>query len=307
MSLNLKNDKTGHIQSLFTADSAPKAGAFVGLDGLAIAILSVFRLRRVEGGYSVLAMITTFLILSLPVHALDEEGVCRGSLASPSQSRISSQHVHFFHNEGSVVAHSYANGSYRDSSSTTSAQNLQGMRRAQEDLRYLIQPYLVQAQPPYLEVGPFYNSILRPDSGDRTVYWEMDIDAIEKLANKATSQTEFVHVDLNRAIESRSEFVEFNRNLIRGQSGFGAVVISQVLNYVDYKGALVLVSSLQESGGLLFIVNAVKHGDSAYFHPRRPRSIEDIPSALTGLGYEILERKQRLGFVQTVTWAARKK
>lgn len=167
--------------------------------------------------------------------------------------------------------------------------NLEGMGLGSAALRLVIQNEQWDLGPMPLEIGPFYTPILQVDPNRHVVYWERDSEAIatltarqEKLRSVAPDsigKVDYVHVDLNRLVgPRRAKFIEANRNLLQSAQGdgFSAIVISQVLNYVNFRELLDLVAELQAPSGLLFIVNGTDVGDQDFFHPARPKSNQDI-------------------------------
>lgn len=206
-------------------------------------------------------------------------------------------------------ATNYAGGRYRDESGGPSAAgDLQGMLRGQEVIAGMIARRLPETADPILEVGPFMNPLVNPASGREIVYWDKDWPSLERLAALGEGRAHPIFVDLNRAPqEGRVEFLRLNRQILAGRPGFGAIVISQVLNYVDFRETLGLLARFQAPGGLIFVANAVRHGDPMFFHPNRPRRLGEVEERLAELGYEIEERHVAFGFVQTASIVARKR
>lgn len=80
-------------------------------------------------------------------------------------------------------------------------------------------------------------------------------------------------------------------NAISGFGGkFGAIVISQVLNYVDYKKMVSVARELLAEGGLLFVNNVVGNGIPELFSQKRPKSLEETVRGVARAGFEIIEK-----------------
>ncbi|MGE0525944.1 MAG: hypothetical protein AB7G93_10270 [Bdellovibrionales bacterium] len=216
--------------------------------------------------------------------------------------------------EGSCAQQlSYAAGRYNHENAETRA-TLRGMDSGLLDLKEALQDFLNQASPPYLEVGPLYTPLLLPDSGIDTVYWDMDLTALKRLDANG-KRVHPMYIDLNYASETYvKDFVAWNNRLLEGlraSHGYGAIVIAQVFNYVDFRKLLRLVQQFQKPGGWLFVTNQVNLGDHAFFHPTgRPRTDSDLEHYVRSIGYNVI-RYQEYGFSnddhKQVTVIARKR
>jgi hypothetical protein len=201
----------------------------------------------------------------------------------------------------------YAEGFYSLPLNHAATQEIIGMQRKQKDLQQFLRKYLDSVNGPLLEVGPFYNPSLDPAMGREIVYWDKDLAPLRKLSESGGSNVSCIFVDFNHADpDFMRNFSATNKAVLGQRQGYGAVVLSQVLNYVDFRSVLNQVSQFQSNNGLIFVVNAVNHGDRSFFHPLRPRNSRDIENYLERLGYEVLERTQSWGLDQTVTLVAKK-
>jgi hypothetical protein len=164
---------------------------------------------------------------------------------------------------------------------------------------YELSPYLTEYNTringPVLEIGPLYSPLLRESSQtDRTIfYWDFDVSALAELRRTAPG-TIPLHVNLREIRgEEKTRFGQLNRELIQmarpPHTGFRAVVMSQVLNYLDPRVVLPLVYELQETGGLLFINNNL-WGEREFRHPQRAQNHQELIDILEALGYRILKR-----------------
>jgi hypothetical protein len=70
---------------------------------------------------------------------------------------------------------------------------------------------------------------------------------------------------------------------------FAALVLSQVLNYVDFRALLAACAALTAPDGLLFINNIMNHGVASMLHARRPDSVGELLAAATELGFEPID------------------
>lgn len=160
------------------------------------------------------------------------------------------------------------------------------------------------ARSPVLEIGPFLNP-LGADLENRGpwVVWELDGEAAHSAVLRP--QSVVFNGDLN-PLDQREwdEFLRENRKAVHGDPsrrvGFGTVVLSSVLNYLDYKLILDKVINEMAEGGLLVIGNA-NVGDVAMMRNKRAvLSSQILEYLLLNFGdrIEILEgsRYSPLGF-----------
>jgi hypothetical protein len=153
-----------------------------------------------------------------------------------------------------------------------------------------------------LECGPYSNPLVVPavHSGTHIFYWDVDVSALEELVKLPVARNTLVtaqHVDF-RKLEKPEDAARFEGRVHRAyqkaglgmKASFNSIVISSVLNYVDFQNFLSFVSRFQRPGDHIFIGNVIDWGIHDEMHPRRPFLNEDIPRVLKTLGYEIVEQ-----------------
>ncbi len=68
---------------------------------------------------------------------------------------------------------------------------------------------------------------------------------------------------------------------------YDTIILSQVLNYVDYKFVLEKLVGLLNPGGVLILTNTLEQGDRDFFHPLKPQKGRDIHDQLVALGMNV--------------------
>ena len=108
---------------------------------------------------------------------------------------------------------------------------------------------------PVLEVGPFLNPLGAEIADSHSwIVWDYDVHAAQKIAD--TGKAQAFSVDLN-ALTS-PEWVNFwkaNKAAVQNDK-LGAVIMSSVLNYIDYEVVLKEVINKISDRGLLIITNS---------------------------------------------------
>jgi hypothetical protein len=159
----------------------------------------------------------------------------------------------------------------------------------------------VQGDSTILEIGPFLNP-LSPSFGSKHHYvvWEYDRPALLKIKNDSSLKQDKVtalHVDLNvlEREDKWDEFILHNQDeLTRIGAGtkFGAVVISSVFNYINYKLVLKKILPLMEDGAILFIANS-NRGTKENYYNKRPVLATEI------LEYVLSEFPNQISFLES--------
>lgn len=149
-----------------------------------------------------------------------------------------------------------------------------------------------------LEVGPFFNPLINKNSfSDKTIiYWENDKYVLKWLREKKQKGVYPFYCDLNR-IEGPSFLnlkIETEKilNELGKKKGFDSVVVSHVLNYIDYKLFFIVIKDFLRPGGLLFINNVVDYGLPVFFSSRKPKSNSEVIKTFNEIGYNVIEKKE---------------
>lgn len=128
-----------------------------------------------------------------------------------------------------------------------------------------------------LEVGPFFNPLLTPELFSSSYITFMDNDAyVIKYLKQKYPETTVIYQDLNKSLP---------KNL----PSYSSIVVSHLLNYIDYRFFLQQVPSLLSENGKFFLNNSPNYGLSAFFSPLRPKNNEETLDAIIGVGLEIIE------------------
>ncbi|MFH1667646.1 MAG: hypothetical protein ABH884_01310 [Candidatus Komeilibacteria bacterium] len=150
-----------------------------------------------------------------------------------------------------------------------------------------------------LEIGPFFYPLINPKEfpNINIFYWENDYHVLKYLSKKYKNKSVYpIHCDLNR-IEGNSllklklETQKYFRNINQRSISFDAVIISHVLNYIDYKLLLLVLKEFLRKDGLIFINNVVDYGLPAFFSDMRPKSIPSTIKSVKETGYIIMEKE----------------
>lgn len=181
-------------------------------------------------------------------------------------------------------------------------------------------PYIVEHKarlgPSWLEIGPFFNPLsLLPELkllhgvGDSLIFLENDPYAVAWLREKHDATVLALNMN-DEAFFEAFESAVFERT---GASfpTFDVLLISQVLNYVDFRKLLSQLSPCAKRGALVFINNAPDYGIPQLFSPRRPENNEAIVDAVSSAGFSIVEKEyvpnlDRRGDVDRLILVARK-
>ncbi|MDA3856092.1 MAG: hypothetical protein PF569_07580 [Candidatus Woesearchaeota archaeon] len=149
-----------------------------------------------------------------------------------------------------------------------------------------------------LEIGPFFNPLITTKNfpNKNICYWENDRHVLKWLPKFNNSElVKPIYCDLKEIegdslITLQQETFKYFKEVKNTSNKFDFVIISQVLNYVDYKLFLLILKSFVKKDGLIFINNVVEHGLPDYFSDKRPKSIKETIEILEHIGYEILEK-----------------
>jgi len=146
-----------------------------------------------------------------------------------------------------------------------------------------------------LEIGPFFNPLLTcselnhklpPDVN--LTFLENDPHALQYLTDKGRK---VLDIDLNGKDVKLKFKEEFRRCNFESAHKFNAIVLSQVLNYVDVYAIFALLKPFLATKGLLFINNVIDYGIPQLFSRNRPSSNDQIVQNVVTNGYVIYEEQ----------------
>lgn len=143
-----------------------------------------------------------------------------------------------------------------------------------------------------LEVGPFFSPLMTPNelnNHQTLVYWENDSHAINWLTKNSSEKAYIVKCDIN--LIGTDEFYNSCKHSLPNELlKFDAVVISQVINYIDYKNFVRNLILFLNPGSLIFINNVVNYGIPVFFSPNRPSHINETIQTFVDCGFVIVEK-----------------
>jgi hypothetical protein len=149
-----------------------------------------------------------------------------------------------------------------------------------------------------LEVGPFFSPLVTPKEFPKAkiFYWENDYHVLGYLNKIFGKKVQTIFCDLNKIegnsllklkLETKKCFKEAHSSKI----SFDSVIISHVLNYVDYRLFLMVLKDFIKTDGLIFINNVTNYGLPVFFSDKRPRGIPETIRVVKETGYNVLEKK----------------
>jgi len=159
-------------------------------------------------------------------------------------------------------------------------------------IRY-IKKHLPLMTGPVLEVGPFFNPLLLDEevrgafeSEDQFYFLENDEFAVDWINNR-TGSGKVLDLDMNHSSFDKAFYEAVFTNEARVKPFFNSILISQVLNYVNYEKILSIFYPVLRSKGMLFINNVINFGIPQLFSDKRPRSNNEIVETALKIGYAI--------------------
>ena len=158
-----------------------------------------------------------------------------------------------------------------------------------------LQPYLEEIKTSdlknVLEIGPFFNPLVTPERfpGYQILYWENDPYVIKYLEEKYGESVDIFSCDLsifneNNIIDLWSDLSEV---LKVEHPQFGHVIMSHILNYVDYKAVFIQLKHFLPKGAMIYINHVVDYGLPRFFNQKRPKSHKELIETLEKLGFSI--------------------
>ena len=91
---------------------------------------------------------------------------------------------------------------------------------------------------------------------------------------------------LKLKLETQKYFPETKNKIV-----FDSAVISHVMNYIDYKLLLFVLTEFVRNDGLVFINNVVDYGLPEFFSDSRPKGIPEMIKSVKEFGYSVVERR----------------
>jgi len=151
-----------------------------------------------------------------------------------------------------------------------------------------------------LEVGPFFNPLtsIKNFPEKNICYWENDLYVLHWLLkyNKFDPKIKSIYCNLNEIegdsfMELKHETYNYFNDLNNTSKLFNSVMISQVLNYVDYKLFLIILKNFIKKDSILFINNVIDYGLPKFFSSKRPKNNKEIINTIKEIEYEVIEHE----------------
>ena len=162
-------------------------------------------------------------------------------------------------------------------------------------LNPFIKKYYKKLGTAILEIGPFFDPLIIPSKfkSKEIFYIDSDHYVKEYLTERFSNITFLLH-NLNTEDENEWFSIEVcimkelrKKNLKK----FDAIVLSQVINYIDYKKVFSLIKKYHTNNGLIFINNVIDYGIPSLFSDKRPRSDNELIEYLEKIGYKLIEKE----------------
>lgn len=141
------------------------------------------------------------------------------------------------------------------------------------------------------EIGPFFNPLLnhpdiKKEFSDITeiTFIENDKYAINYLEENINCK--IWEIDLNNIslFDNNSNNINFHK-----EKFFDLIIVSQVLNYVDYNNLLEHIFTILKFNGLVLINNSIDYGLPSLFSNFRPRKNEDLVNGAIKANFNVIE------------------
>jgi hypothetical protein len=162
-------------------------------------------------------------------------------------------------------------------------------------------PYLVRYKDVLgkhlLEIGPFFNPLLVCEDLEKVLsketvvtFLENDPHALRWLSHRCKAN--IFDIDI-KDIAFRDLLMSNIQLMALRTPGFkkrfDVILISQVLNYVDYCSLLEYLYPILHDSGLLFINNVIDYGIPLLFSEKRPGSNRELRDTVLGYGFRVVE------------------
>lgn len=157
----------------------------------------------------------------------------------------------------------------------------------------VLNKYASKLGPKILEIGPFFNPLtshLNTLNDHNVTFWEGDNSACRWLKNHTLPNFHPILCDIRSIDTTVDKTRKLFERLKLGEVRFTSIIISQVLNYINYKELLSHLFPLLESSGYLFINNVAHYGLPKFFDINRPDSLEETLTSVEQLGFHTVEK-----------------
>jgi len=154
-----------------------------------------------------------------------------------------------------------------------------------------------------LEIGPFFNPLIQPIefTSSNIYYLEGDENALKwlkrRVCSMASANQTSIAISSNLNSCHKPDFWKSIKNTINpyninsGKLNFDVIVVSQVLNYVDYRQLLKGISKNISSKGKLFINNVTDYGLPKFFSDKRPKSNKELIQTVSDIGFAQIDKE----------------
>jgi hypothetical protein len=143
-----------------------------------------------------------------------------------------------------------------------------------------------------LEVGPFFNPLfvqLTQGFSKSIGFEKIGISYLENDNNACDWLKQQEDATIINADISQLAGLNFG-DYIENHKAFSSIILSQVINYINFKKTITDLSLHLSSDGLLFVNNVVNYGIPDFFSPLRPKSIEETIEIIADHGFIVLEK-----------------
>jgi hypothetical protein len=142
-----------------------------------------------------------------------------------------------------------------------------------------------------LEIGPFFNPLVTPETfpGHHILYWENDPYVCKFLKEFFWEKVDIFSCDLGIYNENKTIELwgDLSKVLNQEHPEFEYVIMSHVLNYVDYRSLFIQLKHFLPKGATIFINHVVDYWIPKFFNHKRPKSSKELIDTLEKLWFMI--------------------
>lgn len=147
----------------------------------------------------------------------------------------------------------------------------------------------------FLEIGPFFNPItlskeLRDVIPASSFILFLENDPFATAWLKSTFNANVLVLDMNAPGFKDELNVCMLEESKSATLQLDTVIISQVLNYIDFRMLFESIYMLMRPGGVLFINNVIDYGIPPLFSEKRPRNNDELLEGVLERGFNLVEK-----------------
>ncbi len=134
-----------------------------------------------------------------------------------------------------------------------------------------------------IEAGPFFNPLITPERFpvlQNIIFMDNDTFVLKYLAEK--------YQPFPQVLVKASDLNKVDNQDIPEKAD--SIIVSHLLNYVNYQHFICVAKEILNAEGLLFINHSTDYGLPIFFSRHRPKSTEELINSVTEAGFLVLEK-----------------